>query len=73
MISENSKQNEYSYKSQNSNYKEDSYKSYKGKGSESIEYGSENSSEQKRTNTIISKSSSKSSNIIGPQSLMIVR
>ena len=72
MISENSKQNEYSYKSQNSNYKEDSYKSYKGKGSESIEYGNENSSEQKRTNTIISKSSSKSSNIVDSQSLKII-
>ena len=70
MISENSKYNEYSNKSQNFKYKEESYK---GQGSESLEVGSEKSSEQKKTNTIISNSSSKSSNIVGPQSLKIIK
>ena len=70
MISENSKYNEYSNKSQNFKYNEESYK---GQGSESLEVGSEKSSEQKKTNTIISNSSSKSSNIVGPQSLKIIK
>ena len=70
MISENSKYNEYYNKSQNFKYNEESYK---GQGSESLEVGSEKSSEQKKTNTIISNSSSKSSNIVGPQSLKIIK
>jgi hypothetical protein len=45
MISEDSKYNGYSNKSQNFKYNEESYK---GQGSESLEVGSEKSSEQKK-------------------------